>query len=485
MNATNATSNPKEANLLLDSDGSNLFMDHPDSWESAEQFVRETVEECAPEVDTYLLCSNAGQCYFPTDVSVMRSESRKLAQALNEPDLFGALLRGIKASGRRTLITMRMNDVHKPTDDSYQNIPPIRRDHPELIVAPDEAEADTGGWMAYCLDYTRAPVQEFELELFQELVARYGGIIDGIQLDWMRFPRHLPGESPWEHRDALTDFIAHARDIVDGSENGLELGVRVPPTPEGCRATGMDLPAWAQRGLVDWMTLCPFLTTNWGIPFTAFREWMNGHAPPLYGGFDFAFGKDYHHPESLRGVSASLCDLGADGIYLFNFPCWIEYLAARPYHWLSGVEKPSNPMLLSVDHAFYRRECDGPAVLPDTIDGGDNVEIPIHVPKAALPMQRGHLLVQSSGAVDVSLHNEPLRRIHYRKRGSAGEYEGRAGIFLQYHHPERFDDHRPSADDCYNYRVPARALKAGRNVFTIDNQTDENIDIERLHLGIW
>lgn len=35
-----------EQSLLLDSDGSNLFMDHPDSCQSAEQFVRERVEKC-------------------------------------------------------------------------------------------------------------------------------------------------------------------------------------------------------------------------------------------------------------------------------------------------------------------------------------------------------------------------------------------------------------------------------------------------------
>ncbi len=387
--------------FLLDSDGSNVFWTPPQAYESAEQVVAETVGECAPEVTTYLLCSNAGTCYFPTEVGVMAPRAREFVEGLGGRDVFGMLLRGIKASGRETFVTVRMNDVHNPTAADAWNTPPIRREHPDYIVAPDEAAAGTGGWMAWCLDYTRPPVQAYFLALLRELATRYADTLDGIQLDWMRFPRHLPGATPeaiWAHRDALTAFTAAARDTLRSVAPHLQLAARVPPTLETCRGTGMDLPAWTRGKLVDFLTPCPFLTTNWTIPFAEFRRWMGDGAPPLYGGFDFNYGTAAHHPESLRGVTASLYDQGADGIYVFNFPCWHERIAASPFHWLRGLDDPAmageTPLLVALPHARNRQTfVDGPAQVPVALAPGASVALTIDVPPSAQPARRCLALV--------------------------------------------------------------------------------------------
>jgi len=482
--------NSQTPGLWLDSDGSNLFIDDPETWASADEFVRETVQTCAPEVGTYLMCSNAGQCYFPTQVSRMRPDTRRLGEALGEDDLFGRVLTGLKATGRDVLITMRMNDVHNPTDASRQNITPLREQHPDLIVAPDEAAAGTGGWMAYCLDYTQEPVQRFQLALLEEIAHRYADVIDGVQLDWMRFPRHLPGPEPWAHRDALTGFVREARRVVSKAGGHLRLGARVPPTIDGCHATGMDLPTWTREPGLDWLTLCPFLTTNWAIDFTAFRGWIGEPCPTLVGGFDFAFDTTYHHPESLRGVAAAMHDRGADGVYLFNFPCWIEYLADRPYHWLAGLDRPhaaAKPMLLSVDHAHFRQtHCDGPAVLPRTLAAGeDALPLSIRVPRCALPAARGLVLIHSDGEVEASMNGQPLRPWRYRKRDHPGAFHGRSELFMQYHDHHRFVKKRPAFDDCRVFRLDPAFLRAGANRIDLHPRGSDILTLERLHLGLW
>ena len=263
-----------KSRFLLDHDGSTLF--HNSRYgesltrDDFAQIVEETVHELPPEVTTVLLCSNAGTCYYPTRIGVVDPSSKMVLAALAQGvDLFGDLLRAIKATGRETFITMRMNDVHNPEALDAWNVPRIRREHPELIVGADEIRAGKATWMSYCLDYAQPPVQDYFLALVRELVERYADTIDGIQFDWMRFPRHLSGdvEAVWSERQALTEFIARARAILHETNAGLRLAARVPPTLEGCRNLGMDLPQWASRGLVDFLTFCPFLNTNWQIPF--------------------------------------------------------------------------------------------------------------------------------------------------------------------------------------------------------------------------
>ena len=51
--------------FLLDNDGSNIFHNLGDDVEAV---VAETVRECPSSVSTYLLCSGAGSCYWPTKI---------------------------------------------------------------------------------------------------------------------------------------------------------------------------------------------------------------------------------------------------------------------------------------------------------------------------------------------------------------------------------------------------------------------------------
>ncbi|NLG52068.1 MAG: hypothetical protein GX552_18320 [Chloroflexi bacterium] len=477
--------------LMLDNDGSNFF--GQSMTEDIEGSIAEAVRECAPNVTTYLLCAGAGRYYFPTQVAdvvipttTMSSYNILIAAYARGEDPFGMFLRALKAAGKETLVTFRMNDVHNPDDPSGWNTSTFRKNHPDYIVDPEGARTKTGGWMAYCMDYSREPVQAFYLAVIREVIERYGDVIDGIQLDWMRFPRHLSGtpEEVWAKREALTGFTARVREALDAatvaSGKRLLLSARVPTTPAGCRALGMDIGEWGRRELLDMLVLCPFLTTEWHMPVGDFRALMGQAAPPIYAGFDFGFGQQTHFPESLRGICSNLCDCGADGIYLFNFPCWIEYMAARPYHWLAGLEDPrtaaTRPLLLAVDHTRHRvAGVDQVGQLPATLEMDKPLELTIYVPQAALPAWRGLLLVHSHGDIALAVNGQPGTALAPR----------RSELFAEFIPTGTGANARPAPADCRTFAIDPAWLQPGLNRLTLTNATPGPLVIERVNLGLW
>jgi hypothetical protein len=472
--------------FILDNDGSNIFYNLGDDPAAA---VDEAVRECPANVTTYMLCSGAGSCYWPTRIGRVDPRAIGLVAAhARGLDPLGMLLRGLKASGKETFITCRMNDVHNPTDADQWNTPRIRQEHPDFIVGADEVRAGRAEWMSYCLDYAREEVRRWALSLIEEQVDLYGDVIDGVQLDWMRFPRHLAGtpEEVWARRDMLTGFMAEVRAVLRRSGRNLRLAARVPTSPAGCRRLGFDLAAWGGQALIDFLVACPFLTTEWHVPVEDMRAWSGG-AFPIYAGFDFGFGDQSHFPESLRGACSNLYDCGADGIYLFNFPCWTEYLAARPYHWLRGLDTPrgaaEKPLLLAVDHARHRQAgIDQDAPLPAALPSGGEVTLPLWLPARALPAWRSLCLIQSGGDVALSLNGQPATPAGWWPDASTAH---RSEIFVEFIDQYWNKDARPRPEDCRTFRVDPAALRPGWNQFAIANRAGRDLEVKRANLALW
>ncbi len=221
--------------LLLDHDGHSTFSTlSPDF----RRDIDEVVAACPPNVTTYLLCPGAGRYYYPTKVGETDPRCTQLAseQAAGR-DPFGYFLGRLKAAGKETFVTVRMNDVHEPTAADEWNLPRVRRAHPDAIVdAAAVARGDTD-WRNWALDYSRPEVRAFMLAIIGELLERYE--FDGVQLDWMRFPRHLSGnrEEVWAKRLLITDFVAEVRKLCRAK--GRQLIVRVPTSVAGCGILGL------------------------------------------------------------------------------------------------------------------------------------------------------------------------------------------------------------------------------------------------------
>ena len=100
------------------------------------------------------------------------------------------------------------------------------------------------------------------------------------------------------------------------------------------------------------------------------------------GGFVFS-------DEELRvmgGQIESVCGCGADGIYLFNYPCWTQITAARSESMAAGLENPdtakAKPLLFSlpITHHIRKDVIDGPGTLPLALAPNAAVTLELDLP---------------------------------------------------------------------------------------------------------
>jgi hypothetical protein len=463
--------------LLLDNDGTNLFL--LDLAEDVEASVAAAVAECPANVTTYMVCPNGpGKFYYPTKVGEVWEDAKLLVRAHAQgKDPFGMFLQGLRRAGKETFITYRMNDVHGADDPNYSGTAEFKKEHPDYIVDAQAVRERRADWMCYCLDYSRPEVREYILATMRELVTWYE--VEGLQLDWMRFPRHLSGtpEAVWEKRGILTEFTAEARALTKGK---MLLAARVPTNLAGCRRVGLDIAEWARQGLVDFLVATPFLTTDWWMPIEELHAELGAHPVPIYADIEHGHGPQAHCPESLRGAALSLYGCGADGLYLFNFACWNEYLVARPYHWLEGLEDPQGcakkPLLFSVPHSMHRiAQVDLPGQLPVGVPAGEQVELALHVPAAAFPAWRAMFLVQSGGDLGLLVNGEEVPESPTPRR---------ATIFAEYT-LGWFAEHAPADEDCRVFRSGGEALRARANELTVVNRAGKDLEIKRVNVGLW
>ena len=451
--------------LLVDNDGSNFL---GTLCEDYEDIVGDMVAECPEEVTTYLLCPGAGTYYYPTRIADRYyPELDKLYNQGHDP--IRTMLEGLRARGIETFLTFRTNDVHSANEPDHPLVPTFRKKNPDYVVDPDATRAGTGGWEAYCLDYSRREVRDYYLSIIRELADLYE--IDGLQLDWMRFTRHLSGtpDEVWQKRDCITGFIQQVREVL-GSD--VHLTARIPTTPEACRHMGLDISAWVKDGLVDHLITCPFLTTDFEIPVESIRE-ITGAGVPIHAGMDFNHSGQAHCPESLRATALSLLECGADGIYLFNFPCWTERLATRPYHWLKGYPENAaqKPLLFSVSSMRHRiPRVDQSGVLPISISSGESGTVSVSLPEKSLPADRALILVHADDDIGLALNGKELRCLPELSR------------------PELFTEYRESdfAENAryFVFRASGDDVQPGANRIEL-RATRSSVTVSRVNVGLW
>jgi len=468
---------------ILDNDGSNIFA-HSDPLN--DEVIDRAVQECPDAVTTYLICPNwCGKFFFPTQAGELLPESS--APALHAllksgKDAFGMFIERMRSTGREVFITYRTNDVHGADDPNHPGTSEFKKAHPEFVVDPADK---SGNWMSRCLDYSGPEVSDYYLASLTELAQRYD--VDGFQIDWMRFPRHLSGnntEEVWAKRGALTEFMTSVREMLDrvGKQRGrrILLSARVPTWPEGCRKVGIDAAEWNRLKLLDFISLAPFLSCDFGIPFADFRELLGERSIPIYAGTDLNHSGRVHTPESYRAWALSMFDQGADGLNIFNFPCWTEYLAARPYHWLAELDDPKKlvgkPALYTLINSYHRIPgVDQPTPLPVKLAAGESAQLKIRLPKLALPAVRAMILVHFGRNFELTIGGQPVasRRLPLA-----------SNIFPPYLEEELIE-RQPKKEDCGIFDIKPNLLRVGENDIRLTNQSGQEQTVDRLDLGMW
>jgi hypothetical protein len=371
--------------LLVNNDGTNLF------WRKdlTLELVKRQVAECPDAVTTYLLCPNGIQkMMYPSEVEELSTRGALPGLVKAGEDPFGLFLTELKTRKMEVFITYRMNEVHN-VDKDDPDLSKFWRDHPDWRVEPG---APLANWMAQCLDYSHNEVQDRAVAQICELLEKYRP--DGIELDWMRFPRHLSGdaEKVWTNRGMLSDVVAavklKADELAGRLGRPVRVAVRIPSSMAGCRALGVDLVDWTQRKLVDFVTAAPFLASDFSMPIGEMRAAMGDAKVPIYGCIEFGYSGKPHTEATLHAAALGLYGSGADGIYLFNFPCWRETQEAPPWSWVPQLKDPALLTCNQLDFPLINGtnrvpDIDLPALLPITLQPGESKTLSLTLPKAA------------------------------------------------------------------------------------------------------
>ncbi len=256
---------------------------------------------------------------------------RGLVDAGHDP--VGLVVERAKAKGMEVFITFRLNEIHDVHVDDTLLVSRFWRAHPEWRVGEEGDEilpkfqeiiggrADykvspvVASWFPGALNFTVPEVRALRLAELREVCERFP--IDGIDLDFQRFPIYFPQDQGPEHIDTMTGWMrevrAMARDVGDKRGRPLLVSARVLATPEQNRSIGLDPAAWADEGLVDFLVVSHYLRNDFPLPLAEFRKLMP-EGMPLYGSIEVEKDRD-----SFRRVADTLWKNGADGVLLFNF----------------------------------------------------------------------------------------------------------------------------------------------------------------------
>ena len=287
-------------------------------------------------------------------------------------DIYDIWTKRCRKNGVSPWITMRMNDVH------WVNIPGYFRSTTFWKTRRDLWRYANPGreWMDAEFNYAKKEVRDWHLALFREMAERWD--VDGVDLDWMRFPRHLtPGRVREESR-FLTEVVREARRFLDvlGAKRGrrIALSVRVPATPALAAAHGMDVADWVREGLVDVVVPSSFLYCDFRIPVAEWRR-LTENRVRIVPNIDNCVMVDAETPKypmemkHYRGAADKYWREGADGIELFN----LMYLET----WPKAPEANKVPSLVFGEGLFP----EDVAAAEKSVEGS-YVDLPLEVPES-------------------------------------------------------------------------------------------------------
>ena len=234
----------------------------------------------------------------------------------NGIDIFKILTDYTRQKGCKVYLSVRMNDGHY-TDNPAINSSFALKDNGKYTINRDGKE----------LDFSKKEVQDYYYQYIKELLETYS--VDGIELDWLRYPAVLPPE----HRSnfhILSNYMKTIRALLDRYNKHLHLAVRVLPTEQDNLQNGVDVCEWIADGSADVITIENFyIPTNYELPISQWRSSINkrnivNNNYVLLCGSDWAVSckRGYNiamTPALVRGFTRECLCNGADGVYLFNF----------------------------------------------------------------------------------------------------------------------------------------------------------------------
>ena len=163
--------------------------------------------------------------------------AKKMSDAGVDP--YAIWTRRCREKGVSPWISMRMNDIHFCSVSNYFRTESFWTEHPELHLRRPETKP---GWNDHAFNYKYAKVRRHAFAMVDEILDRWDA--DGIELDWLRFEKHLTLGKEESLSHVLTDFMRGVRKRADTAAkrrgHPVRIAVRIPPVYALARHLGYD-----------------------------------------------------------------------------------------------------------------------------------------------------------------------------------------------------------------------------------------------------
>jgi hypothetical protein len=242
-----------------------------------------------------------------------------------------------------------MNDAHF-TSTQNPNVSAFWKQHAKLALGP------AYGYYGGCLNYASDVVRTH----FFDRVVEFAGLypeVDGIELDALRSPFFFPPGKGKEHAPLFTDLVRRIKAALAAQAKRRKrseylLTINVPLTPELALECGLDVAAWDAERLFDNVSVGTYQATM-NHPVERWKKRL-AHGTPVFAYVNCSpqTGK-YLGLEEYRAAAANAYASGADGVYLFNYPCLFELALQLPV--ATETVTAALPDLRAYGHADFSR----------------------------------------------------------------------------------------------------------------------------------
>ena len=167
-------------------------------------------------------------------------------------DMYKIWIDTLREIGIRPWISFRMNDCHGTGDMQELRKSSYVDKHPEMWRIRHRT---ANGYYDKIFDYSLEETQKYMLDYIEETLTRYKP--DGLELD---FTREAMLFSPgYERKGAkiLNEFILKVKELAKKCVGDIPINVLIMGSASTCLQLGLDVPYWAEAGLINSVVLLP------------------------------------------------------------------------------------------------------------------------------------------------------------------------------------------------------------------------------------
>ncbi len=253
-------------------------------------------------------------------------------------DLLKVIIDKCHEIGIEAHASLRINDRHHTYKMEGDSLELSKRLGRSEYVFPDLRSDRIESKPEICLpdgslDFSFHEARQIRLDTIKEILDKYD--VDGIDLDFTRFPPFFQEGLKKENAVLITDMVREIRQMVRcrAAEKGKEikLTARVEYDPEVNSAEGLEVENWIKNGYLDILYLGVIADCTPDAPVSDYIKICEGTGcrvcPGIEGQFYWVGGMNRMGPvrvpsvEMVRAFAMNAYEAGADGIQLFNFCC--------------------------------------------------------------------------------------------------------------------------------------------------------------------